>query len=173
MTDLESGLFLPIRFYNASTEQDRYKRHSTGVALTEYNYPYVDCVSLAPFQLSYTKDVGALTVEFNAYCADNNTQISLTFNAAEWQEYISSNGTYYLSYLGEGDFTGELSNGTYYFGVAITFTDSERIEFYSDLFRVKNCDDTAYEIEEYRVHSPKVGELKRAIDATDLRITKQ
>ncbi len=171
MNDLESGLFLPIRFYYQQTEQDRFKPQSEGVALTELNYPYVDCVSLAPFQVTYVNNVLALGVHLNAFCADSGEMISLTYNSAHWQEFIDTDGVYHLSYMGTDDFTGELNNGLYYLGVVIQFSNGSPY-FYSDLFMIKNCSDTPYDTEEFRVHSPKVGTLYRTIDGTDLRIVK-
>jgi len=171
MNNLESGLFLPIRFYQYMTEQDRYKPQSEGVALTELNYPYIDCKTLAPFQLRFSSFSTALGVTFAAYCAESHTETSLAYNAAHWNEYIDSEGNYFLSYLGTDDFTGDLTNGLYYFKVTIQFSGPTPY-YYSDLVMINNCEETPYEIEEYRVYSPEVGELYRAIDATDLRIIK-
>lgn len=172
MNNLESGLYLPIRFYQYQTEQDRFKRHSTGVALTELNYPYVDCEKLAPFQVTYLNNVLALGVHFNAFCADTNEMISLPYNSAHWEEHIDDSGIYHLSYLGTDDLSGYLSNGLYYFGIVITFSNGSPY-FYSDLFMVANCGTTAYETEEFRVWNASSGDYKRLINITDLRITKE
>lgn len=176
MNDLESGLFLPIRFYYQQTEQDRYKPQSYGVALTELNYPYVDCVSLAPFQLNTVSATLSDSVLFYAVCADSEELISLVYDSAHWQEYIDSEGIYHLSYLGDDNFTGELSNGLYYFIVAIVWPGGgATANFYSDFVMINNCTDAAYDITEFRTYSEKVAQsndLLRSINTTDLRITK-
>lgn len=171
MNNLESGLFLPIRFYQYMTEQDRYKPQSEGVALTELNYPYVDCKTLAPFQVKFNSLSTALGVTFTAYCAESHEAIDLAYNASHWHEYIDDNGNYYLSYLGTDDFSSDISNGLYYFKVSIQFS-GETPYFYSDLVMIGNCGETPYDIDEFRLHIQNDDTAVRAIDTTDLRITK-
>lgn len=174
MDNIETGLYLPIRFYQTSTEQDRYKRHSLGVSLTELNYPYVDCASLAPFQIRHATDsetnYAPNAVILTAICADTNTVIPLPYNAAFWENY-NANDVNWLSYLGGDDFTGLLQNGLYYLEVYFAFPSGDNWTYYSDLFRISNCG-IAYDTEEYRVYSETIEDTKRLIDVTDLRIIK-
>ena len=173
MNNLESGLYLPIRFYLAQSEQDRNKRHSTGVALTELNYPYVDCVSLAPFQVSFPSGSMLKTVLLYATCVDDGVLIPLTLQTTDYHEIIRSDGMYFFSYLGTGNFSGVLSNGLHYLTLAIVIGE-ESNDFYSDLFMIKNCAETQYDTTEYRMYDTRdsrSGKL-RLVDATDLRITK-
>lgn len=172
MNDLESGLFLPIRFYLQKTEQDRYKAHSVGVSLLPECFPHIDCKSLAPFQLNYNSEVLSDLILFYAYCANTEQINSLLVDSAHWNEHISNGTDYSLSYMGTDDFTGELNNGLYYFVVVVAFPDEITATYYSDLVMVSNCGGDSYDIEEYRVHSHQSGSNFRAIDATDLRITK-
>ena len=169
MDNIETGLYLPIRFYLTSTEQDRYKRHSIGVALTELNYPYVDCTSLAPFQMTYESAHYANLIEITAYCSDTNEAIVLPYTAEHWEDYFGSDDLHSLSYLGTDDFTGLLANGMYFLYVKITRLIGAPIEYYSDLFRIANCGDAPYETESFRIYSD-APESFRAIDANDLRI---
>lgn len=169
MANIETGLYLPIRFYLTSTEQDRYKRHSLGVALTELNYPYVDCASLAPFQLTYESAHYANLIEITAYCVGTNEPIVLPYNALHWEDYTGADDLHSLSYLGTDDFTGLLGNGTYYLYVKITRLIGAPIEYYSDLFMISNCTTDPYEVDTFRVYSD-APESIRAIDTNDLRI---
>lgn len=169
MTNLESGLLLPIRFYDTYEEQDRFKNQSVGVALTEQNYPYVDCKTLAPFQIVYAQMDYATSISWKLVCADTGAETSLTFTASEWQEYIDGDAQLvYTSYLGEGDFSSEAYNGLFYFEVTIVDAQAETRIFYSDLFMIDNCGETAYNVEEYRIWNSQTD--IRAIDANDLRI---
>jgi len=175
MNNLESGLYLPIRFYHKLSEQDRLKRHSVGVALTELNYPYVDCSTLAPFQVSFSSGDVITGITLFAYCIGSTESVELSYSASDWQEFTSDDGIYYLSYLGTSDFTGLLSNGLYYLELSLAFSDTS-LTFYSDLFMVGNCISEAYETSEYRVTDQRIGistEFMRLIDTTDLRITKR
>ncbi len=169
MDNIETGLYLPIRFYLTSNEQDRYKRHSLGVALTELNYPHVDCTSLAPFQLTYDTDGLFGTADILLICADSSEQVVLPFNALSWEEVILATGEHYLSYLGTDDFSGLTHNGLFYLQVSNVTGVGDTITYYSDLFRISNCDSTPYDVEEFRIYSPSQSDI-RAIDTTDLRI---
>lgn len=105
MNELESGLLLPIRFYNKIEEQDRYKNQSKGVALTELNYPYVDCTKLAPFQIKPLFNDFAESVTVEIVCADTGEKTNLPYDATKWDEQIDSDSVYSLSYLGNSDFS--------------------------------------------------------------------
>jgi len=177
MNNLESGLYLPIRFYAEQSEQDRHKRHSLGVSLTELNYPYVDCTSLAPFQVSFMSPTVASEILLYAKCADTDELISLTLQPTDYHEIVNSDGIYYFSYLGSGNFAGDLNNGLYYLVIVIVVGE-ESNNFYSDLFMIKNCADAEpYDIGEYRAFVSgsqiRSDDNLRAIDTTDLRITKK
>lgn len=171
MSNLESGLFLPIRFYLKETEQDRYKRHSLGVALTELNYPYVDCKTLAPFQVSYDSPIYSELILFYAACADTGELTSLDVNSEHWKENIENGNEYSLSYLGSDDFSGVLSNGMYYLIVVVSFSGEVTADFFSDMIMISNCG-AENDTDEFRIHSKQPGANFRAIDVTDLRITK-
>jgi len=172
MNNLESGLFLPIRFYSSLDEQDRYKSHVEGVAFIDLNYVHVDCVALAPFQVVYDQMDVAQSIQLDAICVDTNTLTNLPYNIPQWEEYVDiDNQLVYTSYLGNGDFSGLLSNGMYYFKLTIVDAQPETRYFYSDIFVISNCsspDDTA----EYRKWNQTESNL-RSIDVSDLRITKE
>lgn len=171
MALLESGLLLPIRFYWNISEQDRYKRHSQGVALTELNYLYVDCTKLAPFQISFMNDSTALGIEMDIVCANGTVVTPLPYDASKWHEYVAD-GMYYLSYLGNDDFSGLTSNGLHYLVVTITTPIGDR-SWYSDLFMIANCSTTPYEDDNYRTWTGADRTSLRKVDATDLRIFKK
>jgi len=169
MSELESGLLLPIRFYNALSEQDRYKNQSKGVSLTELNYPFVDCSKLAPFQL-YTPSLDysmSISIQFKAVCADTEQVITLPYDGTKWLEEATDNGNYW-SYLGNDDFSGLLNNGLFYLTVNIVFGDGNMLKFYSDLFMIGNCAEASYDTDEFRLWGK--GNDFRSIDLTDLRI---
>lgn len=171
MNSLESGLFLPIRFYWNISEQDRYKRHSLGVSLTDLNYVHVDCTTLAPFQISYMQGVTALGVSIALVCANGDNIVALPYNSAHWHEYIDDEGMYFLSYLGDDDFSSYTDNGLKYLIVTIQTSSGDR-SWYSDLFMISNCETTPYGVEEFRSWVGSDSTNLRAIDATDLRIVK-
>ena len=172
MNNLESGLLLPIRFYNTLEEQDRYKNHALGVALNEKTYPYVDCASLAPFQITWeTRDYTYYANnQLILICVDRGTETALPYNHLHWQEYVGTGDTHYHSYMGTDDFSAFTFNGLFYLEFRCTFTPTMEFRiFYSDLFMIANCDETGYDIEDYRIWSS--GANYRSVDATDLRIT--
>ena len=96
---IETGLFLPIRFYASIAEQDRFKRTSEGVALPNEVYIFVDCKSLAPFQVivpSISDQSGGelqlIGTDITLVCVDGE-RIALPYNATHWQsEIIVANG---------------------------------------------------------------------------------
>lgn len=164
---IESGLILPIRFYANLTEQDRFKRHSQGVSLTTLNYPYVDCTTLAPFQLSYIKDGIVTDIDWYIICADTGDITELDYNEDHWDSLILSDNRMRVYYLGTDDFTGMINNGLHYFKVSVQFND-ETVDFYSDLFMVGNCGEEPFSIDSFRAwQSPN---NLRQIDVNDLRI---
>lgn len=139
MAELESGLLLPIRFYNNKEEQDRYKNQSQGVALTELNYPYVDCAKLAPFQIILPQVELAVEFVLKAICANTGTTITLPFNAVHWQETVL-NSIHWVSYLGTDTFTSLSGNNLYYLELFLAFEDEGHLYYYSDLFMTLPCD---------------------------------
>lgn len=179
MDNIETGLYLPIRFYQSLNEQDRHKRHSLGVALTELNYPVVSCISLAPFQILHAIDSSVdyypNTVTIDIICADTNVVTPLTYNGQHW-DFTNQNDLFWLSYLGSEDWSGVITNdGLFYLEVYFEFASGNSATYYSDLFYMNCTDDSGsgvYDVEEFRVHSQLAGDNKRLIDVTDLRITK-
>lgn len=169
MNDLDSGLYLPLRFTLERSEQDRYKRHSKGVALTELNYIYLDCRTLAPFQLTYPQTSNFVSADMRVVCADNESEVDIPYVSSSWDVQISD-GYSYLTYLADAT-VGGLSNGLFYIVVDIELSDGS-FSMYSDLFMISNCDSEPYESQNFRVHSLGSGNNFRAINATDLRITK-
>lgn len=172
---LESGLFLPLRFYTSIEEQNRYKPIATGVSLVDETYIYCDCKSLIPFQVIKSEfcDTGIYDISIEAICIDTEEILSLPYNSANWEVYVDyTNHKTYVSYLGTGDFTGYLSSGKFYLRVVITDMCEYSETFISDIFVVRNCD-SLYETNDYRITSPSIND-KRLIDinTTDLRITK-
>lgn len=141
MDYIETGLYLPIRFYQKLTEQDRYKRHALGVSLTELNYAYVDCQSLAPFQLVYDNEQFATSIGMDVICADSGERSVFAYNASLWDDVIVTDTLHHLSYNAGGWYVG-LTNGKYYLEVTINIPGTSPIVFFSDLFMVGNCDDT-------------------------------
>ena len=165
---IETGLFLPIRFYETLAEQDRFKRISEGVALIDEVYIYADCRYLLPFQITFYQDDTTVTVEWKAICTDTGDEIVLPYDPNNWESYF--NGTYeWVSYLGTEDLTGQLSNGRFYIQVILTNSLSEIRNFYSDIFVIRNCSDY-YDENNYRLTTPNNND-RRLIDATNLRIT--
>lgn len=169
MGQLESGLFHPIRFYLNISEQDRYKRHSIGVALTDLNYVYVDCTQLVPFQISFLNDTPALDIKWYIVCAGGGTQVELPYNAAYWGEFINTDGMYFLSYFGYDNLSSYTENGLHYLIVTVT-TSSGEMSWYSDLFMIANCGGIPYDTDNFRTWSGSDRTNLRSIDATDLRI---
>jgi len=170
---LESGLFLPVRFYNTLAEQDRYKRISQGVALVNEICVYGDCDTLLPFQIildNYCEE-GIVSAIITLVCADG-VENELTFDPTKW-ELWSNTTTYttHLSYLGTDNFTGLVSNGRYYIELNVTDMCENTSTYYSDFFMIANCDDL-YDVDEYRITSPSQSDKRlTSIDPTDLRIT--
>lgn len=167
MAHPESGLFLPIRFYKEKSEQDRYKRHSLGVALTELNYPNVDCVTLAPFQFRVTKGAITTSMQMHAYCADTNEHINIDNYLEPFLDEYNDGTTSWFSYKGDADLTGVLHNGLWYISITVVWLDGYST-VYSDLFRISNCEDTPYDVETFRSWAD--GDNLRAFDTDNLRI---
>ena len=169
MSGLETGLLLPIRFYRTLAEQDRYKNQSLGVALTELNYPYVDCTKLAPFQVnvsdSFTEIDFPMEYSLTAICVDTGERINLPINITHWSQLIYGD-TYSLSYFGTDDFTGLLSNALYYLEIYADFEAWGVTYFYSDLFRTFGCESVGDNIDLF-VAKSSGGE---SIKVEDLRI---
>lgn len=165
---IETGLFLPIRFYETLTEQNRYKKISEGVALIDEVYIYADCKHLLPFQIVFAQDDTTSTIEWKLICTDTGDEIDLPYNASSWETYLN-NGYEWDSYLGDDDFSGITFNGKFYFVVTITNSLAEVTNYYSDVFVIRNCD-SYYDDSNYRITSPSNND-KRLIDTTDLRIT--
>lgn len=164
---LESGLFLPIRFYESLDQQDRFKRISEGVSIPNEVYIFVDCKSLAPFQLILAQFSFSLTVTWRIYCIDESIPTELPFNASDWEFYYD-NHKHWISYLGTGDLTGYINNGKYYLEVMIRDFDNLDHYYYSDIFIVDNCNEL-YETTNFRLTSQSTKD-KRTIDGTNLRI---
>lgn len=169
---IESGLFLPVRFYKTLAEQDRYKRISTGVALVDEVYIYADCSTLLPFQLILDQycEEGIVSASIKLVCVDGD-EVTLPYNVSCWELWNdTTNQLSYLSYLGTDDFTGLIGNGKYYIEITVVDMCEYTTVNYSDLFVIRNCEST-YDVAEYRITSPSQ-EDKRLINTTDLRITK-
>lgn len=151
---LETGLFLPIRFYDSSYEQDRYKSQSEGVAVLDINLIHVDCDSLAPFQIpiNYTGFISTpnnnqITWQLN--CAGGDSQIELPYNAGCWQEYLDQTTLiFYTSYLGTDNFSGAVPNGRYYITLMIEDANNQLKIYWSDLFIVSNAG-SPYDVVEF------------------------
>jgi hypothetical protein len=166
---LETGLFLPIRFYDTKAEQDRYKSQSEGVSLIDQCFIHVDCDSLAPFQIiSNYENATAFPITWKIICAGEESEEFLDFNADHWEEYVDSNGYLHVSYLGNDNLGVSLGNGRFYLQVDYAVGYRGYI-FYSDIFVVSNSSNV-YSVQIYRKWSNNDGDL-RLVDATDLRIT--
>ena len=169
MNNLESGLFLPIRFYDDLNQQDRFKNQSKDVKLIEINYPFVDCVSLAPFQVIRPFEYNTDSVVLTIICLSTGEETELPFHSGKWEEHII--GDYiYLSYLGNDDFSGLLEKGIYYLRLDITDTQPVTYSKYSDLFSIANCANPD-DLNEYRRWNDSNG-LRKINSADDLRIVK-
>ena len=166
---IETGLFLPIRFYETLNEQNRYKRISSGVALVDEVYIYADCKYLLPFQVVFFQDSTTASTAWTLVCSDTGDEIELPYNASEWELY-GNNEYEWISYLGLTDVSGLLFNGKFYIRLSVTNIASEVKEFYSDEFIVRNCN-AYYEENNYRLTTPNQSD-RRLIDTTNLRITK-
>jgi hypothetical protein len=165
---IETGLFLPIRFYETLAEQDRFKRTSEGVALINEVYIFADCKTLCPFQIILPRYSATITQKWRIYCVNETMPAELPVNATEWEIY--DDGTkHWISYLGTCDLRGYTNNGKSYLEVEIIDSDTVSHFYYSDLFIINNCDDL-YETSNFRLTSPSVND-KRTIDGTNLRIT--
>jgi len=169
-SDLESGLFLPIRFYATLAEQERYKRQMEGIALLPENYIHVDCKTLAPFQVVFQQMALNTSVSWKLVCADDTTEIDMPYNASHWEEFVKfDEQLIWTSYLGNDDFTGLISNGKYYVVLTIVDANNYTRVFYSDFFMVSNCDEF-YDTQNYRKFSPSNTDLRKINVANDLRI---
>ena len=166
---IETGLFLPIRFYETLTEQNRYKRISTGVALIDEIYIYADCKYLLPFQVVFFQDSTTSSISWTLICSDTGEETILPYNASEWETYNNQDFEW-ISYIGITDLSGLLSNGKFYIKLEVTNILSEVKEFYSDEFVIRNCS-AYYDENNYRLTSPNQND-RRMIDTNNLRITK-
>lgn len=167
---LETGLFLPLRFYDTLAEQDRYKVQSEGMALLPENYVHVDCTTLAPFQIVFSQVANNTSIAFKLVCVDTGAETILPYDAAHWEEIIDTAlQLIWTSYLGTDDFTGLIGNGKYYLVVSIEDAYPYTRTFYSDVFMISNCVAGAYDTLEYRKWTSSDNDL-RLIDATNLRI---
>jgi hypothetical protein len=163
---IETGLFLPIRFYDTLAEQNRFKRISEGVALIDEVYIYADCKLLLPFQIVKIYSVSH-TIRWYLICIDTEETVELDVDYDYWELY--DNGTYmWISYLGQQDLSAYTSNGMYYIQLEITDDESNISYYYSDIFVIRNCSGY-YPDDNYRITSPMQMD-KRLIDTTDLRI---
>jgi len=178
---LETGLFLPLRFYNNLSEQDRYKRLSEGVALIDQAYIHADCVTLLPFQIILKQycEEGVSTITNTLICTDGDSTV-LPYTAASWELWSdTTNQLTYLSYLGDSDFTGYVNNGKYYLEITVVDMCGYTNTYYSDYFVITNCGTIVtppiiYDTVDYRITSPSDDD-KRMIDIdnpNDLRIIK-
>lgn len=168
---LESGLFLPIRFYGTLAEQDRYKTLSVGVGLLDENYIYADCKTLVPFQVVFSQVDVNISISWKLICVDSLEETSMPYTAACWEEYVDvDQQMIWTSYLGTDDFTGTVDNGKYY--IVLTIKDAQGVDrvYYSDIFIIRNCS-TTYDVDDYRITTPS-NDDKRLINTSDLRITK-
>jgi len=170
---LESGLFLPVRFYNTLAEQDRYKRISQGVALVNEILVYGDCDTLLPFQVildNYCEE-GIASAIITLVCADG-VENELTFDPTKWELWSNTTTlTTYISYLGTDSFSGLVSNGRYYIELNVTDMCENTSTYYSDFFMIANCD-ALYDVGDYRIVSHATKEKRlTSVDPTDLRIT--
>jgi len=118
---IETGLFLPIRFYDTLAEQNRFKRISEGVALIDEVYIYADCKLLLPFQIVKLYSASH-TLKWYLICIDTEETVELDVDYAYWELY--DNGTYtWISYLGQQDLSGYTSNGMYYIQLQISVSN--------------------------------------------------
>lgn len=162
---IETGLFLPIRFYETLAEQNRFKRIAEGVALIDEIYIYADCNLLLPFQI-VKQSSASHTIQWFLVCIDES-ESELLYTEAEWEFY--DNGTYtWISYLGQQNLNAYTTNGMFYIRLEVTDSDSNVSTYYSDVFLIRNCD-SYYDDTNYRLTSPSNSD-KRLIDTTDLRI---
>jgi hypothetical protein len=177
MNDLESGLFLPIRFYGSLAEQNRYRPHAEGVSYIKENYVVVDSVSLAPFQLLLADTQPLIGIDWKLICSDTGEETPCETpriypeTNPTWEDYIESGGFRHLSYLGNS--ANSMNNGLYYLYVSVSIQydpETEIVrEFYSDEFRINNSA-SPHDITEYRRYSDNPSD-KRIVDPNTLRIT--
>jgi hypothetical protein len=165
---LETGLFLPIRFYNTLAEQNRFKPLSEGVGMLDELYIYADCDKLLPFQILYPGSQLDLNITWRIVCLSTGDTVELPFDVAYWEFYTDLT-YYYISYLGKQSLNAYVTNGRSYLELSLFYEDALLNTFYSDIFVVKNCD-SFYDLEEYRATGNQ--SEKRTIDVTNLRITK-
>lgn len=170
---LETGLFLPIRFYESIQEQDRYKHQSEGVSYLPENYVYIDCKTLAPFQIAMFQidDQFDLSWDWALVCIDTEDEIIMPSGAApqaHWEAYHDTDkNMLYLSYLGDDDFFASLYSGRFYIRISVML-DAVLTIYYSDIFIIANCD-SLYSSVEYRKYSSSDSD-KRLSDVNELRI---
>lgn len=168
-TNLEQGLFLPIRFYSDIEQKESNKPLSSGVS-NNYSYVYVDCKKLIPFQLYIPRPFVITAYRIWIVCVETGVEEELLeiaykcFGTFELEVGLDRG---ILGY--NGNATGmELSEGLHYLHIEVEANYSETLQYYSDDFMVKSCE--LPEETHYRVHS-KDGQSYRLIDATNLRIT--
>ncbi len=165
---IESGLILPIRFYANLTEQDRYKRHSIGSSIPEVCYPYVDCTTLAPFQIKGNAVADDLmTIAWSIVCADTGVETELVMNLDYWADNVLDYDEHRIMYFGTQDVSTSTANGLHYLKVVVTYT-SGAVTYYSDLFMIGNCGESSLPIESFRTW--QAPDNLRSINVTDLRI---
>ena len=170
---LESGLFLPLRFYPTLAEQNRYRPISQGVGLLDETFIYADCTSLLPFQILIQQRESIEPALLAVKCADTGeTEFDTdAFPVECWEQYLDvDKSVLWISYLGKDVFAG-LNNGRKWIEFSFLDEQSSLITFYSDIFMVSNCNitDPVYELDQYSKIS-EYGNESRAIDINDLRI---
>jgi len=167
-TQLEQGLFLPIRFYTSITEKEKYKPLSQGVA-NNYSYVYVDSNRLIPFQIYIPYLYVIETVNITLHCVETGETTSLGDVASKCvgtYEFEVGLDRGVLIYKGDARGLG-LATGLHYIDVNLSSPNGDII-LYSDDFMISEIIPLAQE--DLRVHSPSP-ESFRLIDATNLRIT--
>lgn len=164
---LETGLFLPIRFYETLAEQDRFKRISEGVSLIDEVYVYADCKTLLPFQIVTAYTLG-YSFKWYIVCLDTENISEMVVDYDYWEGWSTADNLW-ISYLGNQDLSAYTSNGRHY--IQVDFKDNNNVvkSFYSDIFVIRNCNNY-YEDNNYRITSSSNSD-RRLIDVTDLRIT--
>jgi hypothetical protein len=169
INELETNLYLPIRFYNTIAEQDRYKPHVIGVSFIDLNYPYADQTVLAPFQVILQYYCATIdSIELYIICTDTLESVTLDVHLEHWEVYVDTvNEITYLSYLGNDDFSGLIGKGLHHLQLGVTDDCSNDSNYYSDYFMVDDLGGLAG-IVEYRYLQS--GEL-RGVNVNDLRIT--
>ena len=169
--EINDGLILPFRFYDALEKQMRYRgcgRYDEQGDIRHNEYLIMPGCRLLPFQIRRAADPSETTnLAIVNVSNDVETDITAFVNAADWE--IETIGAYdYITFFGRNEILDgancALDNCVYY----AKFNDGT-YTWYSELFKVMDVD--AAVDTDYRIWSTARGAFRTYENSDDFRIT--